>query len=166
MTRCSQTSCTLAHRTVSGALGWPDGELSALGNRRGEVAINHRTVRWCTRLSGESSAPEPKSSAMNSSLSGNGKSIAAKIHRTVRWCTVLSGEPKAPAATGRLRDERTTRGRANGRIVTPSLKDQWSTSPSMEGNRAPGMYCSCPVVHPTVRCTTRQKARFAFQVNL
>jgi hypothetical protein len=25
--------------------GWPDGELSALGNRRDEVAINHRTVR-------------------------------------------------------------------------------------------------------------------------
>jgi hypothetical protein len=32
--------------------------------------------------------------------------------------TGLSGEPKAPAANGHLRDQRATRGRANGRIVT------------------------------------------------
>jgi hypothetical protein len=75
----SQTSTSLAHRTVR-CPGWPRGEVAALGNRRGDVAINHRTVRWCTRL---------------------------------------SGEPTVPAANGGLRDQRTTRGRANGRMVTP-----------------------------------------------
>jgi hypothetical protein len=32
-------------------------QLGALGKREGDVAINHRTVRWCTGLSGESTAP-------------------------------------------------------------------------------------------------------------
>jgi hypothetical protein len=43
------------------SLGAPDcpvrqagsGELAALGFRRRRTAINHRTVRWCTGLSGE-----------------------------------------------------------------------------------------------------------------
>jgi hypothetical protein len=83
------------------------------------MAINHGTVRWCTGLSGESSAPAPKSSATNSLLSGKERCNVAKNHRTVRWCTGLSGEPKAPAANGRLRDQRATRGRANGQIVAP-----------------------------------------------
>jgi hypothetical protein len=52
--------CPVVHRTVSGALGWLGGELAALGNRWGDVAKNHRTIRWCTGLSGESSAPAPK----------------------------------------------------------------------------------------------------------
>jgi hypothetical protein len=72
---------------------WPrlaNVEPAALGNRRSCTAINHRTVRWCTGLSGESSA-------MNPSVSGNEKGDVAKIHRTVRWCTGLSGEPTAPA---------------------------------------------------------------------
>jgi hypothetical protein len=90
--------------------GWPDGELAALRNRRGDMAINHWTVWWCTGLSGESSAPAPKSSAMNSSLSGNGKGAVAKNQRTVRWCTGLSSEPTALAANGRLRNQRATRG--------------------------------------------------------
>ena len=50
----------VVHRTMSGAPGWLDGELVALGNRRGDVAKNHQTVRWCTKLSGESSVPVPK----------------------------------------------------------------------------------------------------------
>jgi hypothetical protein len=52
----------LVHRTVRCV---PDsvrcarlvsGKMAALGNRRRCTAIIHRTVRWCTRLSGESSA--------------------------------------------------------------------------------------------------------------
>jgi hypothetical protein len=42
-------------------------------------------------------------------------------------------------------------------------KLQRSTAPYLEGNRAPDSYNVCPVVHRTVRCTTRQKARLAFQ---
>jgi hypothetical protein len=72
-----------------------DGEPAALGNRQSCTAIIHRTVRWCTGLSGESSAA-------NSSLSGKGKGVRLKF-------TGLSGKPKALAATGRLRNPRATR---------------------------------------------------------
>jgi hypothetical protein len=33
------------HTGLSGAPGWLDGEVAALRNRRGDVAINHRTVQ-------------------------------------------------------------------------------------------------------------------------
>jgi hypothetical protein len=131
-----------------------DGEPAALGNRRSCTAINHRTVRWCTRLSGESSAT-------NSSASGNEKGDMAKIHRTVRWCTILSSEPMTPVANGRSRDQRATRGpcqRSIGhtglsgvhRIVSSALtdlEDQRSDAPDMEGDRAPDCYSDCPVHH-------------------
>jgi hypothetical protein len=124
--------------------------------------------------------PRPKSSAMNSSLSGNGKGVATIIHRTVRWCTGLSGEPTALAANGQPRNQRATRGplqRSVGHTGLSGLhrkvsgaptrhEAQRSAAPDMEGNCAPDMFCSCPVVHRTVRCTTRQKARFDFQVDL
>jgi hypothetical protein len=122
----SQTNTSLWRTGLSGGApdsvrcpGWPGGKLDALGNRRGDVAINHRTVRWCTGLSGESSAPAPKSLATNSSLSGNEEGVAVRIHLTIRWCTELTCEPKAPAANGHLRDQRATRGQAIGRLVTP-----------------------------------------------
>jgi hypothetical protein len=54
-------NCPMVHRIVSGALGWPGGELAAFENRRGDVAKNYRTVWWCTGLSNESLASVPKS---------------------------------------------------------------------------------------------------------
>jgi hypothetical protein len=45
-------------------------------------------------------------------------------------------------------------------------EDQQSAALRLERNRAPDMNSSCPVVHRTVWCTTRQKARLAFQVGL
>jgi hypothetical protein len=83
------------------------------------VAINHWTVRRCTGLSGESSAPAPMSSATNLSLSGKAEDVAAKIHRTVRWCTGLSGEPTTLTANGCLCDQRATHGLANGWMIAP-----------------------------------------------
>jgi hypothetical protein len=88
------------------------GEQPALGSRRRRTAINHRTVRWCTGLSSESSAAK-------SPLSGNSQQRTAKIHRTVRWCTRLSGEPTVGRTNGRPRNPRVTRGRANGRMGAP-----------------------------------------------
>jgi hypothetical protein len=111
--------CPVVHRTVSG--GAPDSvrcartspdEQPTLGSRRRRTAINHRTVRWCTGLSGESSAAK-------SPLSGNIQQRTAKIHRTVRWGTGLSGEPTVDCANGRPRNPRVTRGRANGRMGAP-----------------------------------------------
>jgi hypothetical protein len=94
--------------------------------------------------------------------------------------TGLSGGATAPAANGRPRDQRATRGqlqrsaRCTGlfgvhRTVSSASsgpEEQWSGAPDLEGNRAPDCYNSCPVVHRTIRCTTRQKARLAFLVGL
>jgi hypothetical protein len=43
----------MVHRTVSDALGWPLVNWPLLGIRRRRTAKIHRTVRWCTGLSGE-----------------------------------------------------------------------------------------------------------------
>jgi hypothetical protein len=50
--------------------------------------------------------------------------------------------------------------------VPTDLKIQRPVSPEKERDRAPDYYSSCSVVHRTVGCTTRQKARIAFQVDL
>jgi hypothetical protein len=59
LARCSQNSaqsgtpdCPVVHRTVSGASGWLPVN-RPLGKNRRRTAIIHRTVRWCTGLSGE-----------------------------------------------------------------------------------------------------------------
>jgi hypothetical protein len=93
--------------------------------------------------------------------------------------TGLSGDAMALTANGRLRDQWATRGLANGRMIAPDClvctglsgvptdpKIQRPASPEKERDRAPHCYSSCPVVHRTVQCTTRQKARIAFQVDL
>jgi hypothetical protein len=115
----------------------------------------------------------------------------AIIHRTVRWCTGLSGEPTVASANGRPRNLRATRGRANGRHRAPDCPVCTGQCPvrqraqSCNGRLCPIWkeiahrtgysscpvvhrtgYSSCPVAHRTVRCTTRQKARMAFQVCL
>jgi hypothetical protein len=120
--RTANTSFGLAHRTVSGALGWLGVNWALSRKREGEVAINHRTVRWCTRLSSE-----PTVLASNGRLrnlratrvslqrsvghtgqcpvrqrarrcNGQMRPIWKEIaHRTatgpVRWCTGLFGAP-------------------------------------------------------------------------
>jgi hypothetical protein len=173
----AKTSTSLAHRTVRWCTGhypdWLDGELAALRNRMA-------TSLKITGLSGASSAPAPKSSATNSSLLGKEESATAEIYWTVRWCTGLSGDPTALAANGQLCNHRATRGPRQRSVGHTGLsgvhrtvssaptgpEDQRSAAPDMEGNRAPDMNSSCPVVHRIVRYTTRQKARFAFQVDL
>jgi hypothetical protein len=97
----------------------------------------------------------------------------AIIHQTVRRCTGLSGEPTAPAANGRPHDQRATRDQLQRSAGCTGLsgaptgpEEQRSAAPDMEGDHAPDMNSGCPVVHRTVRCTTRQKARMAFQIDL
>ena len=97
------------------------GEPAALGTRRRRTAIIHRTVRWCTRLSGE---PTAASATVGSAIRGrrvaraNGRlgapdypvrqpawSCNSRLRQirkeirtghatvTVRWCTGLCGAP-------------------------------------------------------------------------
>jgi hypothetical protein len=124
---------------------------------------------WHTGLSGA-----PGWLLANWPLSGIRRRRTAIIHQTVRWCTGLSGEPTATSATvGRaIRARRVAH--ANGRLGAPkhrtvssaptSPKIQRSATPGMEGELHRTCYNGCPVVHRTVRCATRQKARIAFLV--
>jgi hypothetical protein len=130
----------VVHRTVSGAPGWLGVNWALSRKEKGDVAITHWTVRWCTGLSG--GAPDcPVSQLCQRPTIGraiNARHVVAPTvgwaHRTI-WCANLSRGPTA--------------------VV-----------PHMERNRAPDCYSGCPVVHRVVRCTTRQKARIAYQIDV
>jgi hypothetical protein len=101
---------------------------------------------------------------VNQLLSGNDRGVRLKF-------IGLSGEPTTPAANGRPRDQRATRNQL--RLGAPDCPVRQSAPrsngwlrPDMEGDHAPDMNSGCPVVHRTVRCTTRHKAEIAFQVGL
>jgi hypothetical protein len=128
LARCSQNSaqsstpdCPVGHRTVSGAPGWSLVKRPLSGKDQRRTAIIHRTVWWCTGLSGE---PTIASATVGRAIRGrrvartNGRQGAPDCpvrqlpprtngrmrlkrkeiaHRTatvtVRWCTGLSGAP-------------------------------------------------------------------------
>jgi hypothetical protein len=96
----------------------------------------------------------------------------AIIHRTVRWCTGLSGEPTVGRANDRPCNPRVTRGRANGRMGAPDCPVCTGQCPvrqrlqvfngRLRQNRKEIRTGQCRVVHRTVRCVSRQKAKIAF----
>jgi hypothetical protein len=104
----------------------------------------------------------------------------AIIHWTVRWCTGLSGESTVVSANGRPRNLRVTRGCSNGQLGAPDCPVCTGQCPVCHlARRSNGRLCpiwkeivhrtsysGCPVVHRTVRCATRQKARIVFLVGL
>jgi hypothetical protein len=104
-------------------------EQAALENRRSCTAINHRTVRWYTGLSGEPTAP-----------AANGRPCDQRVTRgqlqRSAGCIGLSGVYRT----------------VSGAPTSP--EEQRSDAPDMEGDRAPDMNSGCPVVHRTVQCTT------------
>jgi hypothetical protein len=135
----------------------------------------------CSQNSAQSGTPDcpvvhrivsgaPGWSPVKRPLSGKVQRRTAIIHRTVRRA---NGRQR----NGRSRNPRATRGphqrsaggtrlsgvhrTVSGAPTGPKL--QQSTAPILEGNRALDSYSDCPVVHRTVRCTTQQKARLAFQ---
>jgi hypothetical protein len=74
----------------------------------------HRSVRWCTGQC-------PVRQAGSSELAALGNSSATYDYNSPDCpvCIGLSGEPTVGRANGRLRDQRKTRGRANGREEAP-----------------------------------------------
>jgi hypothetical protein len=106
------------------------GEFAALGFRRWSTAIIHRTVRWCTELSGEPTVASTNGRPCNPRATCGpqqrsvGHTGLSGVHQTV------SGVPTDP-------------------------EDQRSDAPEKEGDRAPDSYSGGPVVHRTVRCNTR-----------
>jgi hypothetical protein len=149
------------------------GELAALRIRRRRTAKNHRTVRWCIGLSGESSAA-------NSSLSGKASGRRGYNSPDCLLCTGLSGESTVASTNGCPRNLRATRGCFNGQLGAPDCPVCTGQCPVCHlARRSNGRLCpiwkeimhqtsynGCPVAHRTVRCTTRQKARIAFLVGL
>jgi hypothetical protein len=141
-------------------------EKAALGTRRRRTAKIHRTIRWCTGLSGEPSA-------VNSLPSGKAK---GRRGYNSPDCPVSQRSP-APTVGRAIfarhvvtptvgRGHRTIRCARDSVRCANCPKDQRLDAPEKEGDHAPDSYSDCPVVHRTVRCTTRQKASLAFQVGL
>jgi hypothetical protein len=105
-------------------------------------------------------------------LSGLRRRRTAINHRTVRWCTGLSGEPTVDRANGWPHNPRATRGksqRSEGAPDCPVCTGQCSVrqrlgicNGRLRQIRKEIRTGQCPVVHRTVRCARRQKARIAF----
>jgi hypothetical protein len=73
--------CPVGHRTVSGAPGWLWSNWPLSGFCRWCTAKNHRTVRWCTGLSGE-------------------PTVGRAIRVTRGRANGLMGAPDCPVCTG------------------------------------------------------------------
>jgi hypothetical protein len=116
--------CPVEHRIVSGAPGWLGVNWALSGKEKGDMAVNHRTVRWCTGLSSESTTP-----------AANGWPRDQSTTRGLRQWSV--------GHTGLSDVHRTVSGAPTG------SKDQRSAALGMEGNRAPDCYSGCPVHHST-----------------
>jgi hypothetical protein len=109
--------------------------------QRGDVAIIHRTVRWCTRLSDEPTV------ACANGRPRNLRSTRGLLQRS-------AGAPDCPVYTGQCPMRQSAQW-SNGRICQIWKEIKHRT-----------VYKTCPVAHRTVRCATRQKARIAFHVDL
>jgi hypothetical protein len=150
------------------------------GKRKNQVGIEDGFVQpksaqsECTGLSG--GAPDSVRCARltqaNWLLSGLRRRRTTKIHRTVRWCTGLSGEPTVGRANGRLRNPRAMRGKCQRSDGAPDCLVCTGQCPvcqrlqdcngRLRQIRKEIRTKQCPVVHRTVRCARRQKARIAF----
>jgi hypothetical protein len=153
------------HRTVR----WCTGQCPVRRAGSGEMAA----LGTSTAVYGYKSPDCPVShSQAKSSLSGSDQRRTTINHRTVRWCTGLSGEPIVGRANGRPRNPHVTRGRANGlkgaldcTVCTgqcPVRQRLQISNGWLHQNRKEIRTGQCPVVHQTVRCARRLKARFAF----
>jgi hypothetical protein len=92
---CSRSSaqsgtpdCPVVHRTVSRVPGWTPMKRPLSGKVQRHTAIIHRTVRWCTRLSGE---PTVASATVGRAIRGrrvahaNGREGAPDSVRCANW---------------------------------------------------------------------------------
>jgi hypothetical protein len=113
--------CPVVHRTVSGAPGWSPVKRSLPRKDQRRTAIIHRTVRWYTGMSGESTVASAtvgrairgrrvartngRQGAPNCPVRHRARSCNDRLHLiwkaithwtatvTVQWCTRLSSAP-------------------------------------------------------------------------
>jgi hypothetical protein len=79
--------CPVVHRTVSNAPDWLLVNWPLSGIRRRRTAKNHRTVRWCTGLSGEPTVGRANDRPRNPRV-------------TRGWANGQMGAPDCPVHTG------------------------------------------------------------------
>jgi hypothetical protein len=138
------------------------------GNRKNQVGIKdgfvqpklarswvHRTVRWCTGQC-------PVRQADSGELAALGKSSATYSYNSpdCSVCTGLSGEPMVGRVIRARRVAELTARRGTGQC--PVRQRLQSANDRLHQRRKEICTGQCPVVHRTVRCTRRQKARIAF----
>jgi hypothetical protein len=150
-------------------------EKDLAGAAKTQLGLAHRIVRWCTGQCSVRQAGLRRIGHSRETLAAyNYNSLDCPVvHRTVRWANgrQRNGRPRNPRATRGLL-QRSTGGTGlsgvhrtvSGAPTSPEL--QQSATPGIERNRAPDKNSGYPVVHQTVRCATRQKARIAFLVGL
>jgi hypothetical protein len=128
----------------------------------------------CTGLSG--GAPDSvrcaRPASVNWLFSGSDQRRTAINHRTVRWCTGLSGEPTVDRANDRPHNPRATRGKSQRSEGAPDCPVCTGQCPvrqrlgicngRLRQIRKEIRTGQCTVVHWTVRCARRPKARIAF----
>jgi hypothetical protein len=104
--RLGTPDCPVVHRTVSGALGWFPVNMPLSGKVWQCTAIIHRTVRWCTGLSG---GPTVASATVGRAI--RGRRVARTNGRQgAPDCPVYTGQcpvrQLAQSCNGRLRQKR------------------------------------------------------------
>jgi hypothetical protein len=109
LARCSQNSaqsgildCPVVHRTLSGAPGWSPVKRTLSGKVQRCTTIIHRTIRWCTGLSGE---PTVASATVGRAIRG----------RRVARTNGRQGAPDCPVCTGQCLVRHRSRS-CNGRL--------------------------------------------------
>jgi hypothetical protein len=122
--------CPVVHRTVSGAPSWALANWPLSGTRWRRTTIIHRTVRWCTGLSGEPTAARATV----------GRAICA---RCVAHANGRLGAPDCPVCTGQC-PVRQPAQRSNGR-----LRQEWKEIRTGHEQWMSGGAPDCPVCHPT-----------------
>jgi hypothetical protein len=122
---------------------------------------------WCTGLSG--GAPDSVRCArlalVKRPLPGFRRRRTAKIHRTVRWANGRSSQRSAAQSARDAWLGQRYEGGTGLSGVHRTVSDA-PTAPNLQRsaaqNRKEIRTGQCPVVHRTVRCASRQKARIAF----
>jgi hypothetical protein len=156
----------LAHRTVRWCTGQcpvrqpGPRELAALGIRRRRTTIIRRTVQWCTRLSGESSA---------TNLSLSGKASGRRGYNSPD-CPVSQRSP-APTVGREIYGRHVAapmvgRGHRTVRCAPASVRCANGPEAATVDCARFGRQSRTGQATVVVRCAARQKARMAFQVCL
>jgi hypothetical protein len=123
-----------------------------------QLGLAHQTVRWCT-----GQCPVRQAGFRRT---GRSREFLAAYDYNSLDCTMSQRPPAQQSAAKSAGDvwPTPTVGRGHWTVsgAPTARRLQRPAAPGMEGNHAPDMNSGCPVVHRTIRCATRQKARIAF----